>query len=278
MNINKEIYGEMTIFDLLIAFLVVIISIFLAKGAATYLRRSLREKINKDHLEIIVKVVFYSIIIIAVLSILAILGVNPAGLLVAGSVAGLVIGFASQSIVGNLVSGLFLIIERPIKIGDQVNINEITGFVEEIRIISTTIRTYDGLYVRIPNQTVFTTNVTNYVYNIVRRFKYVVGIRYSDDANKAIEIIRKVIDDEPLALKNPAPQAFVDNLGDNSVNIIVRIWAPVSDWYSLKMKLLWEIKIALEAQGIEIAFPQRVVWFGNDYNKPELENIESMEK
>ena len=71
-----------------------------------------------------------------------------------------------------------------------------------------------------------------------------------------------MIDDEPFALKQPQPQVFVDNLGDNSVNLIVRIWAPVSEWYSLKMKLLWMIKMALEAEGIEIAFPQRVVWYG----------------
>ena len=140
------------------------------------------------------------------------------------------------------------------------------GYIEDIRIISTRLRTYDGLFVRIPNQVVFTTSVINYVSNIVRRFEYIVGIRYNDDADKAIEIMSNLIEEQPLALKNPAPRVFVDNFGDNSVNIIVWIWAPATEWYSLKMKLLLMIKKALESEGIEIAFPQRVVWFGKDEN------------
>lgn len=185
------------------------------------------------------------------------------GIIFAGSIAGVVIGFASQNILGNFISGTFLIIERPMKIGDQVNIDEIRGYVEDIRIISTVIRTYDGLYVRIPNQTVFTTKMINFVGHKVRRFEYIVGIRYSDDVEKAISIIKDIVDVQPFALNNPPPQIFVDNLGDNAVNIIARIWAPVSEWHELKMTLLWKIKTALEKNEIEIAFPQRTLWFAN---------------
>jgi small-conductance mechanosensitive channel len=213
------------------------------------------------------KVISFAIYIIGISTAFAIIGFNLTGFLFAGSVAGIVIGFASQSIVGNFVSGIFLIIERPLKIGDQVNIDDIDGYVEDIRVISTTIRTYDGLYVRIPNQTVFTSKLTNYVGHLVRRFEYIVGIRYSDDADKAISITKAVIEEEPFALKKPSPDVFVDNLGDNAVIIKVRIWAPATEWFKLKMVLLWKIKKALEEQGIEIAFPQRTVWFAN-----ELEN------
>jgi small-conductance mechanosensitive channel len=119
------------------------------------------------------------------------------------------------------------------------------------------------LYVRIPNEKVFTANITNFVTHVVRRFEYVVGIRYSDDANQAISIINRVIDEQPFALKEPAPQVFVDNLGDNAVNIIVRVWGPAGEWYSVKMTLLALLKTSLEAEGIEIAFPQRVIWRGD---------------
>ncbi|MBD3290169.1 mechanosensitive ion channel [candidate division KSB1 bacterium] len=271
MIFDQKIYGDITVLDLLISIGVFIIVIIITNRISVYIRRAFKEKMTKDHLELIVKIVTYTIMIIVVLSILGNLGLNPSGLLVAGGVAGLVVGFASQSLFSNLISGLFLIVERPIKIGDQVEINDIRGFVEDIRIISTTLRTYDGLYVRIPNQLVFTTSVINFVSNIVRRVTYVVGIRYSDDADRAIEIIKYVADQEALALKNPVPRAFVDNFGDNSVNINVWIWAPASVYYELKMKLLLEIKKALEAEGIEIAFPQRVVWFGK-----ELENEEEV--
>lgn len=269
--LNKILWGDVRLIDLISSVAILILTVIAAKALSLYTKRFLKERVNKDHLQLIGKIVSFSVYIVGFFSAFAFLGLNLTGFLFAGSIAGIVIGFASQSVVGNFISGLFLVIERPMKIGDQVNINDIMGYVEDIRILSTTIRTYDGIYVRIPNQTVFTTEVTNYVGNIVRRFGYVVGIRYSDDADKAISIIKDVLEDHPFALKNPNPQVFVDNLGDNAVNIIVRIWAPVSEWYNLKMILLWKIKKTLEINGIEIAFPQRTVWFADNL-KAKVEN------
>ncbi len=165
-------------------------------------------------------------------------------------------------------------IERPIKIGDSVNIEGTGGVVEDIRIISTTIRGFDGLYVRVPNQKVFTASITNFVANVARRFEYAVGIRYSDDADKALEIIKKIIEEHPLALKNPAPQVFVDNLGDSSVNITARIWAPATEWFGVKSELLWKIKKAIEKEGMEIPFPQRALWFANELKTQEMRTSE----
>jgi len=138
--------------------------------------------IQKDgkNLEVLVKVTSYSIFIVALIIILPLLGVKLSGLLVAGGIAGLAIGFASQSVIGNLISELFL------------------------------------------------------------------------------------IEEHPLILINPAPMVFVDSLGDNSVNIVARIWAPATECFGVKMELLWKIKQALEKEGIEIPFPQRVVWFANE--------------
>lgn len=263
MNLNRVVFGDTTLLDLSIAVGVFAGALLIAKALQIYLRRSLRDRLRRDHVQIISKVVYYGIITVAVLFVLSAVGVDPSGLLVAGGIAGIVFGFASKSIVGNLVSGLFLLFERPVKIGEQVKIGEVSGFVEDISILSTTIRRYDGLYVRMPNETVFTSNIINLVSHVARRFEYLVGIRYSDDADHAIKVINRVIEGQPFALKEPAPQAFVDNLGDNSVNIVVRVWAPVSVWYSLKMKLLWQLKAELETEGIEIAFPQRVVWLAN---------------
>ena len=263
MNLNRVVFGEVTILELSIAVGVFVGAVILGKTLQIYLRRSLRERLRRDHVQIISKVVYYAIVTVAALFVLSAVGVDPSGLLVAGGIAGIVLGFASQSIVGNLVSGLFLLFERPVKIGEQISLGGVSGFVEDINILSTTIRQYDGLYVRMPNQTVFTANITNLVSHVARRFEYLVGIRYSDDADQAIKTINRVIDNQPFALREPEPQAFVDNLGDNSVNIVVRVWAPVSEWFSLKMKLLWMLKTELEDEGIEIAFPQRVVWFAN---------------
>lgn len=257
---SRVLYGDVTVLDLVVVAIIALLAAGVAKVLAIYLRRALKERMSRGHLEILVKVVYYGIIVIAAMIALALLGVNLSGLMVAGGIAGIVIGFASQRIVGNLISGVFLIIERPITIGNQVNIDGVTGFVEDINIFSTIVRTYDGLYVRLPNEKVFTTGITNFVANVARRFQYVVGIRYSDDAEKAMRIIARLIEEHPFALINPPAEIFVDNLGESSVDIVVRVWGPTSVWYELKKALLWKIKTALESEGIEIPFPQRVIW------------------
>lgn len=256
---DLKILGSITVLKLAFALLVLVAALVGGKVVAVSLRRALRGKVPDQYLDILSKVAYYLIAAGGAMWALSALGVSLSGLMVAGGVAGLVVGFASQQIVGNVVSGVFLMIERPIKIGDQVNIEATSGFVESIRIISTTIRTYDGLLVRMPNEKVFTSNITNYVALGCRRIDYVVSIRYEDDAELAARIIKRVLDEHPFVLVEPEPQVFVDELGDSGVSLVVRFWSPVATWYATRTALLWSIKQALEAEGIEIPFPQRVV-------------------
>ncbi len=262
--LNAIVYGKVTVFDVLSFVFTVAVSIVVATVVKIRLKLYLSDKLPRDVLDVLLKAVYYSIILIAVVSVLPKIGVNLSGLFVAGGIAGLVIGFASQSVVSNLVSGIFIMFERPVKIGDQIEVDGVSGFVEDIHVMSTIMRTYDGIFVRIPNDKVFTSRIVNYVANVVRRFEYTVGISYADDAEKAIEIIKRVIDEEPFALKYPEPQVFVKQLGESSVDITVRVWAPVQVWYDVRMRLLWNIKKAIEEEGIEIPFPQRVIWFGSE--------------
>ena len=263
------VYREVTWFNLVTALLIFFAALLLSRLFTTQFRRAFKEKMNKEQLELMAKLVAYGIMVVALLWIMPTLGIELSGLLVAGGIIGLAVGFASQSIIGNLISGLFLMGERPVKIGDHVEIGEHRGFVEDIHIISTTIRTLQGLYLRVPNETVFTSSITNYSSNLVRRLDLDIGIRYSDDAEKAIEVIREVIDAHPMALVDPPTFVFVDSLGDNSVDIVARIWVPTSEWYATQRELLWKFKVAVEAAGIQIPFPQRVVWYGADEEKAE---------
>ncbi len=270
---NTTMYGkpyEVTTGALLKFILILFFSTLIARILTLYLRRSLKDKVSKDVGETVLKFLYYGTLIIVFTSNLPLIGINPSGLLLAGGITGIILGFASQNIVGNLVSGFFLMVERPIKIGDQVQINDISGYVTDIRIISTLIRTYDGLLVRIPNQQVFTTNITNIVGHPVRRFEWSIGIRYSDDANAAIWLIKDLIDKEPFALLSPSPSVYVSDLGESSVKILIRIWAPVSEWFGLKTRLLWNIKKSLEENGIEIQFPQRIVHVHNIQEKQQI--------
>ena len=253
--------GGITIESLLFFTLILVIGVLIARIVSINVRRALSERLPVNERELLTKLVYYGIVILAFLAALPQLSVDLSGLLVAGGIAGIVIGFASQSVISNLISGLFLMFERPIQIGDNINVSDVTGSVEDIRVLSTVIKTFDGIYIRIPNEKVFTSNITNYVHNVARRFEYLISIRYQDDADLAIRIAKEVIEIHPFALRNPSPSVFVDNLGDNGVNLTVYIWAPARNWWEVRTDLLWKIKKALEENGIEIPFPQRTVWF-----------------
>lgn len=253
--------GGITIESLLFFTLILVIGVLIARIVSINVRRALSERLPVNERELLTKLVYYGIVILAFLAALPQLSVDLSGLLVAGGIAGIVIGFASQSVISNLISGLFLMFERPIRIGDNINVSDVTGSVEDIRVLSTVIKTFDGIYIRIPNEKVFTSNITNYVHNVARRFEYLISIRYQDDADLAIRIAQEVIETHPFALRNPSPSVFVDNLGDNGVNLMVYIWAPAWNWWEVRTDLLWKIKKALEENGIEIPFPQRTVWF-----------------
>jgi small-conductance mechanosensitive channel len=268
-TLNQGSKNPVTVGDIFQFILILSLTIIISKIITLYLRRSLKDKVSKDVGETIIKFFYYGTIVIVSLSVLNQMGILS-GLLLAGGITGIILGFASQNIVGNLISGVFLIIEKPIKIGDQIEISGTSGYVNDISMISTLIRTYDGLLVRIPNQQVFTSNITNLVAYPIRRIEFTIGIRYSDDADRAIELIKDLADKEPFALLNPEPFIYVRGLKESSVELVVWIWAPISEMFLLKTKFVWATKKTLEENGIEIPFPQHVVYLHNIPDKNQI--------
>ena len=277
MSLDSILYKNVTVSDLIIAAGILVVCVLLSKFFSVYLRRFYHKQISRDTREITIKLVYYFSTALGFIAILPILGFNPSSLLVTGGIIGIALGFASQNIISNLIAGIFLMIERPIKIGNMVNIDGtegVEGFVEDIRILSTTIRTYQGHYVRIPNRKVFTSNITNFVANTVRRFEYDIGIKYTEDIENVKRMIKRAITNHPFALKRPNPGVFVNSLSENSIILKVRVWAPASEWYEVKTELLQKIWRALQQEGIEIPLTQRVLWFANSTPKEEIEMIQ----
>ncbi|PKL58272.1 MAG: mechanosensitive ion channel protein MscS, partial [Methanomicrobiales archaeon HGW-Methanomicrobiales-5] len=243
-------------------------SVIIAKIVGGYIKKNLSDRIRQDEMTKIIKVTQAVIILGGIFISLPSFKVDVGELLLIGGTAGIIIGFASQRLVTNVGSGIFLLIERPVKISDTIKIGETEGIIEDIRILSTTIKNFEGVYIRIPNETVFNSEITNYVANIARRFEYHIAIRYSDDAGRAIRVITDLVTAEPFVLVNPPPSIYVDELGDNGVIIMVRIWAPSLEWWAVRTELLWKIKQTLEQEGFGFPFPQRTVWFAQE-NKNE---------
>ncbi len=239
--------------------LFVIIARLLGKPLYAQLKKTMPSHLAKP----IYNIIYYSIIFIGIVAAFEVYGIKLSSLLVAGGFAGIVVGFASQSVVSNLLSGIFLYIDRPFIVGDPIEVKgeDISGVVSDITVFSTRILGWDGVEYRVPNNTLFSANIKNLSRLVARRVEYLVSIGYSDDIEKAKEVIMKVIENEPLALVDPPPQIYVEDLGDSGVILKVRFWAPTSKWFDAKTKVLEKIKNALDEAGIEIPFPQATVWF-----------------
>ena len=273
---TSPVYGTTTMGDIVWFFIILALTIIIAKIISLNLSRILKDRLRKNDLNLIGKATYWLIFFIGFVIALPNLSVDLSGILVAGGIFGIIIGFAAQSVVANLISGIFLIFEQPLKIGDNVLIEDTHIIVEDIRIFSTIGKTFEGIYVRIPNEKIFTTTITNFVANTARRFEYDVEIRYQDDASRAITIIEALIEEEPFCLKNPGPSVYVDELASDGVIIKTRMWAPSEVWWDIRTTMLWKIKCALEEDGMEIPFPQRTIWVNHEDGSEKIheENLE----
>ncbi|MFN3781865.1 MAG: mechanosensitive ion channel family protein, partial [Candidatus Kapaibacteriota bacterium] len=171
---------ELSIIIVIFLVLLVIINLVLKR-----VKILLSDKISFQTLLIFNRFVLWGFIVLYFILVLTYFGVKLTGVLAVGGLVSIIIGFAAQKVVGNFIAGLFLIFEKPIKMGQSVIINDFSGIVEEIRFLSTIMRTFQGEFVRIPNELVFTSPITNLTENIARRVDYIIGIRYSDDFEKA---------------------------------------------------------------------------------------------
>jgi small-conductance mechanosensitive channel len=212
------------------------------------------------------KLIYFGIIIIALILFTHSTGFDFSSLLVAGGIFGIIIGFATQSVVSNLISGIFLMIEKPVKQGDKIEIpgSDLSGTLIDITTFSVHIRRFDGTIVRIPNEKFFTSNIRSLTSSPVRRSEAVIGIAYKENIDGAISILDKEIrNNMPFVLQHPPPEFRVEALADSSVNINVLVWHPREDWDKVGPVLLKHVKISLDRAGIQIPFPQRVVWKGD---------------
>jgi len=273
--LNTFVYGQLTVGNIILFILFLAATFVLVRLVSGVLRRTLAGKTEAKIIDITVKSVRTIIYVIGIIVACTQLKIDLSGLLVAGGVVGVAVGFASQNTLSNLVAGILLMFERPVNVGDSIVVNGTEGYVEGIGLLSTRVRTYSGLYVRIPNDSLFTSEITNMVSNVARRFDYNISIRYSDDAKKAIKAVKRVINEHPYALKNPAPSVYVDNLGAHGIELKVRIWSPSGFWWDARTELLWTIFKVLRQEDIDVPFDQLTVWFGQEDAEKLSNSLES---
>jgi small conductance mechanosensitive channel len=164
-----------------------------------------------------------------------------------------------QGTLSNVAAGVMLLIFRPFRVGDFVEVGGTAGGVAEIGLFSTTLNTPDNVRITVPNGGVYGATIKNYSANPNRRNDLAIGISYDDDIGKAITIIQGVLSSDARVLKEPAPVVAVAGLGDSSVDLVVRPWCTKEDYWPLRFDLTRTIKEQLEAGGCSIPYPQRDV-------------------
>lgn len=209
------------------------------------------------------KLIFYTGLLILVITIMGQLGISLAPLLGAAGIVGIALGFASQTSVSNIISGLFLIAEQPFKVEDIITVNGTTGVVISIDVLSAKLRTFDNQFVRIPNETLIKTEVRNLTRFPLRRFNAKVSVAYKEDIAKVREILLDVAEKNDHALSEPQPLIVFEAFGASSIDLLFLVWAPVKEYLQLKNTLQEEIKERFDKDGIEIPFPHVSLYSGS---------------
>ncbi|MCE4614110.1 MAG: mechanosensitive ion channel family protein [Desulfurococcales archaeon] len=259
----KGSLGNLNAADIIAASIVIILSYVIAVVSKKLVEKPLRKVAPQDIATLVSRVVYYTVLFFGLLSVLALFNISLSGLLVAGGIAGIVIGFASQTVFSNFLSGLFIYFDKPFKIGDAIEIGGESGIVTDINVFSTRIRRWDGVHIRIPNEDIFKSQIKNLIQNKVRRVDYTIGISYQDDPEKARAIIGEHLEKHPLVLAEPLPTVFLSELGDSALVIQVRFWTLTKYWFQAKTSILEELYKKLTDNGITIPFPQQTIWFAN---------------
>jgi len=236
-------------------------------AASYYVGRQLSKPIYRARVEVrpevlhnVARLVRLAAILIGIAVALSIVGIDLGGLLLAAGFTGLVIGLAAQQTLSNLFAGLTLIFEGRVRVGDSVRIGGDGGVVESVGVMSTKIRLWSGEVLTVPNSVVVSSPVYNFSRSVARRAEVSIGISYTSDVGKAVEVIRSVLWENELVLAEPEPTVIVDSLGESSVNLKVLFWLPAQEFWTVRRGVVADLKRALESSGIEIPYPQRVVW------------------
>lgn len=208
-------------------------------------------------------------VIVAFLGIAALshLGIETSSLAAVIAAAGLAVGFALQGSLSNLAAGVLIIMFRPFKVGDYVEVSDVEGKVEDISIFTTKLETRDNIQIIVPNGNITSGNIINYSAKGKRRIDMVFGIGYGDDIKKAEKVFQKILSDHKKILKTPAPHVSVCELADSSVNFAVRPWVKAADYWSVSLDIPGQVKLELDKAGISIPFPQRDLHIVSDATK-----------
>lgn len=204
-------------------------------------------------------ILIWTLKILLFVTVISRLGVENSSFVAIIGAAGLAIGLSLQGSLSNFAGGVLIIMFKPFKVGDFIEAQGVSGTVKQIQIFVTQLSTVDNQVIFVPNGALSNGNIINYSYATTRRANLTIGISYGSNIKKAKEIALEVMNNHPLVLKDPAPVVLVSDLADSSINLSVRAWSNLADFFVMRSDILEQVKLKFDENGIEIPFPQRDV-------------------
>lgn len=245
---------------LIAAIFVYFIGRFIIKRLLNFIKKTLEKREDSpslnDFLYGFAKVMLFAALII---SVAVTLGIDATSFLAVFGAAGLAIGLALQGSLSNFAGGILILAFKPFKVGHVIVAQGHTGIVNRVQVLYTHLMTFDNQEVIIPNGNLANSDITNMSTQETRRAEIKVGVAYGTNIKQAKEIILNIFENDPRALKDPAPFVALNNFGDSSLDIVVRVWAKSADMWPMYFAGMEAINTEFEKNGIEIPFPQRVV-------------------
>ena len=237
----------------------IVLGLVLVRLLAVVSQRYVMRKSTLQRQMIVRKTISYAGFSLVVMAVLGELGVKLTALLGAAGIVGIAVGFASQTSVSNIISGLFLISEKPFAIGDVIRIGSTTGIIQSIDLLSIKIRTFDNLFVRIPNEKILTSEVTNITRFPIRRMDIVIQVDYGQNLSHVHKVLAEIANANPWSLDEPEPVIMLNEFKESGIEVMLGLWFAKTDSASLKNSIMQEISGRFGAEGIRFAHPRRSV-------------------
>ena len=243
--------------NLAIAIVIFVVGKWIANRVQNTLEKMLRKRdVDEVLVDFLGTIVYALILIAAVIAAVDQMGIPATSFMAIIGAAGLAIGLALKDSLSNFASGVMLVLFRPFAKGDLVDAGGILGTVDEIHLVSTMLTTPDNKQIIVPNSLMYSNAITNFSAKDTRRVDMAIGVGYDDDLKVAAKVLQKVCSEHPKVLDEPATKIFINNLGDSSVDFVVRPWVKSEDYWGVLADVLETAKVELEAAGCNIPYPQ----------------------
>jgi len=233
---------------------------FLLRFLSALLNRVTRKYLSQQYSMLLRKAIQYTGAVIVLFIILSVLGLKITALLGAAGIVGIAVGFAAQTSMSNLISGLFLISEKPFQIGDAIRVGDKTGVILSIDLLSVKIKTFDNQYIRIPNSVLINTELTNVTRFPIRRLDIKFSVAYRTDVTRLRRVLLEVAGSNPHCLDEPEPLIVFTDFGDSGLQFLFGVWFHKPDYLELRNSLMQQIKESFEAEDIQFAYPARMLY------------------